>query len=136
MDYPVLRNELLADPVALGYAGKTDAQAAALIMATNTGRTLARRSVTKNEILNALVSSEMPATNSAQALKLQIIMMCDTVDASNTNVRNMFGDIFAPGTTTRTNLLALGSRTVSRAEELSLGTVLEVDVQRARSGAW
>jgi hypothetical protein len=37
---------------------------------------------------------------------------------------------------TRTALLALSTRAVSRTEELGLGAVLAVDVARARGGVW
>ena len=136
MDYPALRNELLNDPVALGYAGKTDQQAADLLNSTTTGRTLPRTSVPTTEVLGAILNTDWPAAASASESKLRAILGMPFVDASNGNIRGLFQAIFAAGTTTRTNLLALANRTVSRAEELGFGVVLAVDVNRARSGMW
>lgn len=134
-DLAPLRAELLTDPVALGYAGLSDQAAADKLNATTTGRTLARRSVGKNELLTAIVDSEWPTTALLQN-KLLCIFSCDTVDASNANVRAIFAAIFGPGTATRTNLLALGTQVASRATELGFGVVTLTDVKLARAGAW
>jgi hypothetical protein len=135
VQYDVLRAELLNDPVALGYGALTDANAAAKLNATNTGRTLSRTSVSKNELLRAITDSEWPTTAVLQN-KLLCIFSCDSIDASNANVKAVFAAIFGAGTATRTALLALGTQTVSRAVELGLGVVLVADVTIARGGSW
>jgi hypothetical protein len=135
VDYQILQAELTSDPVPLGYAGLNDTQAAAKLNATNTGRTAARRAVTKNELLSAIVPSEWPSTALPQN-QLLCIFSCDTVDASNTNVRALFGAIFPAGSATRTNLLAIGTVAISRGVELGIGQVTPVDVGRARAGVW
>lgn len=132
MNIAVLKTELTTDPLAFGYSGMTHLVAAQKLNATNTGRTLPRTSVGKNELLTAIVDSEWPSTAILQN-KLLCIFCCDTIDASNTNVRGVFAAIFGSATTTRANLLALGTRTVSRGEELGLGDVTAGDVERARA---
>ncbi len=134
MNYPALRAELLlTTPV--NYPPMTDQAAADQLNSLATGRTLPRRAVSKNEILNAIVDSEWPTTAILQN-KLLCIFCCDSVDASNTNTRAIFAAIFGGATTTRANLLALGSQTVSRATELGLEAVTALDVNRARLGVW
>lgn len=136
MDYPALRTELTTDPVALGYAPLTDQAAADRLNATTTGRTLPRANVPTTEVLGAIVNTEWPAAGSLSADKLARILAMPYVDASNTRIRALIGDIFAAGTGSRTNLLALGTVTVSRATELGLGAVAALDVNRARAGVW
>jgi hypothetical protein len=135
MEYQLLRTELGTDSVGLGYAGKTDQQAADLLNATNTGRTLPRTMVRKSEIFQAIVNSEWPTTAVLQN-KLLILFSQDSVNAADPNTQAIIGSIFGPGTQTRANLLALAQQTVSRAVELGLGPVTGVDVGLARSGQW
>lgn len=136
MDYAALRQEITADPLALGYSGMTDANAAVKLNAFDTGRTLSRRVIGKNELMTAISDSEWPTTAILQH-KLSILFACDTIDASNANVRGVFAAIFPAGAT-RTALLALATRVVSRADELGLGTVQAADVAlvRAKAGGW
>ena len=143
MDFRALANEISNDPVALGYAGKTDSQIADLLNATNTGRTLNRTQVPTTEIMGAISSATpsnaWPAVASKQESMLLAILGMPYVDASNTNLRLIFGEIFPNSgntATTRANLLALGSQTVSRAVEIGLGIVLTSDVTKAKSGSW
>ena len=136
MDYGKLRTELTTDPVALGYSGLSHAAAAAKLNATDTGRTLPRTAVPVAEIFNAIVNADWPAVGSQAESKLMALLQMQSIDASHANTRAIIGSVFGAGTQTRTNLLALGSRTVSRAEELGLGLVTEGDVAIARGGGW
>lgn len=138
MDNTKLRSELLSDPAILGLSGLSDALAAAKLNAVDTGRTLSRIAVPASEILGAIDDGAWPSTTILQD-KLRNILSIDPIDASNVNIRGILGAIFpnSGGTAaTRTRLLALGTRTVSRAEELGLEVVTTGDVTRARSGVW
>lgn len=143
MDYQKLRTELTTDPVALGYSGLTDTPAAAKLNALDTGRTLNRTSVPTSEVRNAIEDGAWPdpgnASTRVSESKLRALLQMASIDASNANIRAAFGTIFPnSGATaaTRTALLALATRTVSRAEELGLEAVTPVDVTRARAGVW
>lgn len=144
MDYTALKAEITNDPVVLGYAGKTDQQIADLLNSLATARTLARTQVNTTEIIGAIQavppSLAWPTTATKQESMLIALLGMPFVDASNANIKAMFGEIFPNSgntATTRTNLLALGSRTVSRADELGLGgIVLALDVNRAKAGLW
>ena len=138
MDYSKLATELNTDPVSLGYAGLNNAQAAAKLNATDTGRTRSRTRVEVTEVFNCIDDGAWPATAILQD-KLRGILSMPYVDASNTNTRGIFGAIFPnAGATaaTRTRLLALATEPISRAAELGLGFVTEGDVQIARGGQW
>lgn len=138
MDYGTLAAELTNDPVGLGYAGLTNAQAAAKLNATNTGRTRNRARVEVTEVFNCIDDGAWPATAILQD-KLRGVLSMPYVDASNTNTRGILGAIFPnSGATaaTRTRLLALGTEAISRATELGLGYVSEGDVALARGGTW
>lgn len=137
-DYARLRAELLADPAGLGYAGLSDQAASDRIGATDTGRTLARTAVPASEILGAIDNGAWPTTAILQD-KLRGVLGIDPIDTSNDNIRGILGAIFPVGGqtgATRTRLLALSERTVSRAEELGLGAIEAEDVRIARSGIW
>lgn len=139
MDYPVLKNELQLDPVSLGYSALTDTQAAAKLNAVDTGRTLNRTAVPAQEVFNAIDDGAWPTAGSLSESKLRTVLGMPAVDASNTNTRGIFGAVF-PNTgataATRTRLLAIGTQTVSRAQELGLGPVLVSDVTKARTNTW
>lgn len=142
MNFPALRTELTTDPVALGYSGLTDVQAAAKLNALDTGRTLPRTNVPVAEIYNAIVNADWPDPGAAGTRvaesKLRGLLAMQTIDASNANTKAIIAAIFGAGTTTRANLLALATRTVSRAEEIGLGVVTAGDVglARAKDGGW
>lgn len=140
MDYPKLQTEVANDPVTLGYAGKTDQQIADLLNSLTTGRTLPNTLVPTTQILGAIQLAAWPTVGSASESQLRAILGMPYVDASSTNIRAILGSIFPNSgntATTRANLLALGTVTVSRATELGLGeTVLAVHVTRAKAGTW
>lgn len=139
MQYELLRTEITSDPVALGYAGKTDQQVADLLNSLTTSRTLPRTRVDTTDILSAIQDVAWPAVASTAESKLRAILGMPSVDATSTNIRAMLGTIFPNSgntATTRANLLALSTRTVSRQEELGLGPVEAIDVTRAKSGVW
>lgn len=144
MDYARLQAEIATDPVTLGYAGKTDQQIADLLNSLTTTRTLPRTRVDTTEIIGAVSSATpsnaWPTPASKQESMLLAILSMPFVDASNANVRAIFGEIFPNAgntATTRTNLLALGTQTVSRATELALGGApTALDVNRAKAGVW
>jgi hypothetical protein len=139
MDYTRLQLEVTTDPVTLGYAGKTDQQAADLLNSLTTGRTVPRTQVPVAEVFNAIDNGAWPAASATQD-KLAAVLNMQIIDASNANTRGIIGSIFPnSGATAATNqrLQALSTRTVSRADELALGGVVAaIDVNRARSGVW
>lgn len=125
-----LINELQNDPLGRGYAGMTDAQVAADM--NTTYREIDRGVIDSRLILIATDASEYVALTAQQRGMFQALVSPGTVDVSDTNVRATFAALFGAGTTTRDNLLALSTKTVSRAEELGLPRIKPGYIEKAR----
>ncbi len=134
MRYSTLRAELLTDPAALGYAGKTAAQVVTLMNTVN--QAVERDIVPSWEVLEATVPSEYAALSAAEKTRYQLFVGAGSVNVKGTNTRTAFGTMFGAGTATRTNLVALQTQLQSRAAVLGLGAVTERDVTIARGGVW
>lgn len=133
MSLDKLRTELTSDPLGIGYAGMTDAQVVASLLAVN--RPGAEREVIPSyEILEATVPAEWATLTAQEKQRYQTLISAGQVNLRGANTRAMLGAMFGAGTTTRANMLALQTGPVkSRAEELGLGEVREGDVQIARA---
>lgn len=132
MDYVKLQAEITTDPMALGYAGKSDQQIADLLNSMGTGRVIGRSIVPSQEIIEATVPGEWAALAAAEKQRYQTITGAGEVNLKGPNTRAMLGAMFGAGTQTRTNLVALQTKTVSRAEELGLGFIYPGHVAKAR----
>lgn len=135
MDYVILHDELTTDPLSRGYSALSDAQAAADLNTAYRTRTLEQ--LDQSDVYNAMVVAEFTAL-SADA-RQEVWNIVQVGGASGLWVR--------PGDTARTRLIALfgaGSDTIqalaalltediSRATELSLGTVKPGHVTKARA---
>lgn len=142
MDYKALQQEINADPVTLGYAGKSDAQIAT-ILNDGTLRSVNRDIVQGYEIVGCIVSADLsaiPNTIAGQMMITRLMLICSAsggVNIRNANTRQILTDLFSSASAaTKNALLALQAQTVSRATELGLGAVSVVDVTRAKSGVW
>lgn len=132
MDYARLKAEIAADPVALGYAGKTDQQIADLLNSLTTGRTIQRSVIPAHEILEATVPADWATLTAAEKQRYQTITGAGQVNLRGANTRLALAAMFGAGTQTRANLIALQSVTISRAEELGLGRVEPGHTGKAR----
>ena len=139
MDYSRLRQEVTTDPLAWGYSSMTDQAAADVLNDPTRGRVRARTEVSSREVLNQIENAAWPTTGINQD-KLAAILGAGIIDPSNTNTRGILAALFPnSGQTaaTRTRLEALASTPIARGDELSLGgSVVALDVNRARSGVW
>lgn len=134
MNYQVLNSEITSDPAGLGYAGKNDAQIAALLNAIN--QTSQRDIIPAYEILEAMDATEFAALSAAQKTIYQIFISAGSVNIKGANTRAAFGAMFGAGTATRAAILALRDVQRSRADALGLGLVTAGDVFLARGGRW
>jgi hypothetical protein len=134
-DYVALKNEILNDPLALGYAGKTDAQVAALINGASRPTTCARTIVRADEVYEAIDATEWAAASAANQQSIKDLLAMGQVNAAGTRTRAVFAAVFAAGTTSRANLLALTSLPVARtrAQEIFGDVVAAGDVFRAKN---
>lgn len=129
MDLVALRAELDTDPLALGYAGMTDEQAAASLNAN--GRDVNRTEVTGGEIATSVVRSELAALTAGDQNYIRALISAGVMPITD-NLKSEFGAVFGAGTQTRANLLSLLKRPGSRAEELGLARVTPSHVADAR----
>lgn len=116
-----LASEINTDPRALGYAGKTNVQVAALLNTPGLAVADAKLNagiVKTSALISGVVGSEFAALSVANQNLCQLYFGVAELDTSNANVRAGLGGIFGVGTATRTNLLAAVDRAPSRAETL------------------
>lgn len=145
MDYALLKGELTNDPLAVGYATMTDAEAA---NALNTpSRTIVVETYANAKtvlstlgaaagaaFLDALEAAA--ATNSAVKWAMSFITSEAGINVGDAETRSMLVQLASSGVLDSGSVSivkALAERQVSRAVELGLGEVTEGDVQFARS---
>lgn len=131
MDFSSLKAEIAK----VDYDGMTDAEIVTALNAADISTVINPLIVSGSAIYNAVVPAEFQALATAQQqLVRDIFGLGDAIDASTgTNVRDVLLAIFGTGTTTRTNLTALATKLVSRAEELGFGRVLIWHIETARA---
>jgi len=123
VDLSELKTEVLTDPLALGYAGKTNYQIAQLMNTVGlSGEVVGVAYVTADIVQSQVVATEyLTLTASERALWAAVLAAGSNnpgIPVANTNIRGQITAIWGAGTTTRTNLGALQTRSGSRAEAL------------------
>jgi len=131
MDIAKLKTELTDDPLVRGYASMSD-EAAANSLNNTIDRALNRTSISPGEMQSAVVGTEFVVL-SAVKQRGWLAILSDSVDPNNANIIAQIAEIWVGGTTTRANLLALKTKTVSRGVELGLGNVKVGYVEQARA---
>jgi hypothetical protein len=137
MDLAALKTEIDGDPEGLGYSGKTD-QAVADLMNTIglSSETITRESVNTADIIVAIFSdvTEFNSLSDSEIMKLNLLSPVGTIDP--TTLQAVFINMFPAGGGGRPNiraaLIALATRSASRAEALLGESVSLLDVHRAR----
>ena len=120
-----LTTEINTDPKALGYAtlkaqtNGPEAVAAKLNEAGASAETLFKSYVPIEDVIAAIVISEYAAATAANRTFLEnVLLKGSKLKSGDANLRTSMAAIFAAGTTSRANLVALASRSASRAEAL------------------
>lgn len=130
MDLRALKTEITSDPVGIGYAGKPDAEVAALLNEPLRPN-LNRESLTPSEFVQAIDPAEFFALTQAQRDWIALVASTEDIFPIG-NVRAGLITVFPAGTSTRAALLALLRETGSRARELGFGRVTPSQVADAR----
>ncbi len=125
-----LKTEITTDPLSRGYSSMTDLEVANDLNIVY--RTQDVESVTGQDIFEAVVRSEYIALSADDKDLLHVIISMGSLPVNGTNTKAALLAMFIAGTTTRTNLAALQTRDVSRAQELGLPFVYEGHIQEAR----
>lgn len=129
IDLVALRNELETDPNSYGYAGPyaegDNGTLCVLLNEVRAGITVDVPTLTAAQMQAAVVGSEFGALADVKQRAWQCVLACGEIPVDNSNIRAQVSSIWGAGTTTRSNLVALQTRTGSRAEELfGAGTVI------------
>lgn len=126
-----IRTEIDTDPKTLGYttlkaqSNGREAVAAKMNEAGASAETLTRTWVDTTEALALVVGSEVISLAQANRDLLLLVMSTTRIKTGSATMRTTLGGIFAAGTTSRTNLQGLATRSASRAEALwGEGTVI------------
>lgn len=132
-DYQALKTELTTDPQARGYAGMTNAQAAASLVANY--RQVERPYISNVELYEAIVDSEFVALAGAAQTRVRDLFNLDQIPVTTgTRARSLLLALFGAATATRANLVALVRQDVRRCDDIGWPQgVTEHDVARARS---
>lgn len=125
-----LKTEITTDPLTRGYSGMTDAQIAADL--NTVYRTRNRDYVFGWEIFNATNDTEYSALTDAQKSAWDALCAIEQIDTGNGVAKAREAELFGAGTTTRSNLQALRTENISRAQELIGRDVVEKIVTDAK----
>ena len=125
-----LKTEVTTDPLGRGYSTMTDLEVANDLNIVY--RTEPVESVTGQDIFEAVVRSEYTGLSAGDKSLLHVIISMGSILVNGTNTKAALLAMFGAGTTTRSNLTALQTRDVSRAQELGLPFVYEGHIQEAR----
>lgn len=121
-----LKDERTNDPLAIGYAGMSDAQFLASVTAVNRSRN--RTSMTRQEIYENIASGALAALTAVQLAQLNLAMS-DEVNPFG-NAQQVFVNIFGGGSATVTALAAARVEAITRAQELGLPEPFIYDIVR------
>jgi hypothetical protein len=135
INYTQLATEINTDPKSLGYAGKSD-YAIAVILNTPgaSAETIFKAYTDTSEIVAGIVRAEWDALSAANKQFLnEVILNAPKVKTGDSNLRSSVGGIFGVGTTSRTNLVNVASKSATRGEVLfgEGTTISDTDVAKA-----
>jgi hypothetical protein len=130
----VLKTEIDNDPKSLGYSGQNPTWKANKINEVGaSGETVNRTDIGTNEILEALVWLEVNGMSTKEIQILNLFTFGDIVSVSSPNIQDIFKGLFPVATRplTRANLIALATRSASRAEVLGLPVIYSYHIEQA-----
>lgn len=130
MSIAILKTELTTDPLARGYAGMSDEEAASSLN-TVIDRVLNKTSMSGSEVYNAIVESEYDLLTDPQKQEVWDILHLGDINPFGLEATR-FMTIFGGGSATITALASLRKTDVSRGVELGLGHVRPGNVTEAR----
>lgn len=130
MDLVALKAEIVAGHPTTGAYSANDEIAASQINAPN--RTPGRETTDAGTLLAAIVRAEYDALSAASKAYINVVLATSGAIPMTATLKANLGGVFAVGTQSRTNFLALQTRPGSRAEELGLGFVTPSNIADAR----
>ncbi len=134
IDLLELKNEIINDPINLGYAGKEPIEIARLLNEVRTDITVTiDAEILAWKFLDAIDPDELDALTAEQMEKLKMLLSLGTINLKSANIRAILSRLFPTDSKTAAALRSLIQRNGSRAEQLfGYGTVIShLDVARA-----
>lgn len=114
----ILKQELLTDPLVRGYSGMTDSQALTSLNTVNISVDV--ETVEGWQLWGATDVTEWGALSAANRSFWQTLLTQQQIRVKDQSVRDNVLALFGAGTATRTALIALQTRLISRREQLEL----------------
>lgn len=130
MNYAILREELISDPLGRGYIGMSDQECADDLNSIYRERNV--QSMSASQVLNTVDTAEWTALTDADQRKIWDILHMGGELNPFGNEAQMFISVFGAGSQTIQDLADARVEAISRAKELGLGDVKESDVYKAR----
>ena len=136
-----LGSELVNDPLGLGYTvhNQPDWQnevnaAADLALITTENRPVDVETLSASQLFEAIDATEWTARTAEQKDDIRLVLgLGDNIQISpGTKARNILQNALTGATNSLATLATLGSKNISRAEELELGRLRIGDIQLAR----
>ena len=118
MDYVALKNEILTDPLSLGYTGQSDQATANLMNASRAGQTVTLSTCTPAGLWEAITPSDWAAATAAQQGDIKTLLTLPAVTFAGAHTAAVLSAAFGPATQTTSNINGLKTRQGSRAEVL------------------
>lgn len=135
MDYAALKAEIESGPLAAELAPLvargSDGDVANALNAVRPEVTADRATIPAHEVFEAIVPAEWAALSAAEKQRVQTVLGMGSINLKGGNTRASLAAAFAPGTVTRTNLVALQQAPTSRALKQFGVNVTADDVQKA-----
>jgi hypothetical protein len=131
MNYAILREELIADPLGRSYITMSDQECADDLNAIY--RTRNRTSMTATEVFNTADPTEWTTLTDTEQRKIwDVLHMGDGLDPFG-NEATIFINVFGAGSNTIQSLADARVEDVSRGTEIGFGFVRATDVHKARA---
>lgn len=138
INYTQLASEINTDPEGLGYAGKSDYEISVLMNTPGaSGETIFKAYTATEDIIAGIVRAEYDALAATGKTYLnEVVLKSARVKTGDATLRTQVAQLFGAGTTTRTNLTNVASKSATRGEVLfgENTNITDADVARALRG--
>jgi hypothetical protein len=118
MEHYTLARELKDDPLNRGYATMTNAEIMVSLRTPN--RTRLVTSIPSSTVIEATVMSEYAGLSASQRDIYWGMLAGGEIKPSGLRTKTIYAGLFGPSSSTRANLIALATDTISRMEELGI----------------
>lgn len=127
----ILQNELTNDPLSRGYASLNNSDVVVSLKTVNRSRIRARMEA--SEIFQAISIAEFTALTDVQQRNIMAMLGFGSLNPQGREA-DLFVAYFGAGSATITALATARMEAISRAVELGIPNVYEMDVQAVRGG--